>query len=555
MLTALAIRNVVLIEHLALNFAAGLTVLTGETGAGKSILLDALGLALGGRSDAGLVRSGESQATVTAEFLLPEDHPALALIAEQGLQGDTHLILRRQVGADGRSRAFVNDQSISVALLRQIGELLVEIEGQFEAHGLMDVGTHRGHLDRFAALHPRVEKTRATFAAWRKAHQAHADAVALMEKVKAEGDYLRHAVSELDLAAPKPGEEAELAVERARLSNREQVIEALNGALGEAVGERGAERTLASALRRLQKVADKLGAEGEAIIAAFDRAAIELTEGIAALGRMINAFHADPTRLEKIEERLYLLRDLARKHRVTPDSLAELHEKLKAQLAAGDIQEDALTELRAAADKAREEYVAAAESLSKARNRAIKFLEGSINRELPPLKLERARFVVNAVVLDEPRWGEFGWDDISFAVSTNPGADPGPIENVASGGELARFMLALTVVLARGQAAETLIFDELDSGIGGATAAAVGERLKRLSDHMQLLVITHSPQVAALADHHWKVNKVTFRSNAITDVTVLAKRERREEIARMLSGATITDEARAAADKLLAQAP
>lgn len=554
MLTALAIRNVVLIEHLALNFAAGLTVLTGETGAGKSILLDALGLALGARSEAGLVRAGASQATVTAEFDLPADHPALALLAEQGLQGDSHLILRRQVGSDGRSRAFVNDQSISVALLRQVGDLLVEIEGQFEAHGLMDVATHRGHLDRFAALQPRAEKTRACFATWRKARDAHAEAIALMEKVKAEGDYLRHAVSELDLAAPKPGEEAELAAERARLSHREQVIEAMNGALAEAVGERGAERTLASALRRLQRVADKLGAEGEAVIAAFDRAAIELTEGIATLGRMINAMHADPGRLEKIEERLYLLRDLARKHRVTPDTLAELHEKLRTQLAAGDIQESALAELAAAETKAREEYVAAADSLSKARGRAIKFLEGAINRELPPLKLERARFVVNFAKLDEPRWGEYGWDDVSFAVSTNPGADPGPIENVASGGELSRFMLALTVVLARGQAAETLIFDELDSGIGGATAAAVGERLKRLSEHLQLLVITHSPQVAALADHHWKVNKVTFRNNAITDVAVLERRDRREEIARMLSGATITDEARAAADRLLAQA-
>ena len=555
MLTALAIRNVVLIEHLSLNFAAGLTVLTGETGAGKSILLDALGLALGARSEAGLVRNGATQATVTAEFSLPQDHPALRLLAEQGLQGDSHLILRRQVGSDGRSRAFVNDQSISVALLRQLGDLLVEIEGQFEAHGLLDVATHCNHLDRFAALQPRAEKTRIAFAAWRKARQAHADAVALMEKVNAEGDYLRHAVSELDLAAPKPGEEAELAVERARLSNREQVTEALNGALNDAVGDRGAERTLATALRRLQRVSDKLGAEGEAVIAAFDRAGIELTEGIAVLGRMINALHADPTRLEKIEERLYLLRDLARKHRVTPDLLADFHEKLRTQLAAGDIQESALVELQAAAAQAREEYIAAAESLSKARNRAIKFLEGSINRELPPLKLERARFVVNAGKLEEPRWGELGWDDIGFAVSTNPGAEPGPIEQVASGGELARFMLALTVVLARGQAAETLIFDELDSGIGGATAAAVGERLKRLSDHLQLLVITHSPQVAALADHHWKVNKVTFRNNAITDVTVLAKKERREEIARMLSGATITDEARAAADKLLAEAP
>ncbi len=553
MLTALAIRNVVLIEHLALSFEPGLTVLTGETGAGKSILLDALGLALGARSESALVRNGASQAVVTAEFAVEEDHPALALLAEQGLQSDRALILRRQVGTDGRSRAFLNDQPISVALLRQLGDLLVEIEGQFESHGLLDVSTHRSHLDRFAALHGHVAKTRATYATWRAARQEHADAVAQMEKARTDEEYLRHAVSELDLAAPKPGEEAELAAERARLANREQVIEALTGAQADLSGDRGAERTMASALRRLQRIADKLGAEGEAAVAALDRAAIELTEGVAAIGRLVADFDADPKRLEKLEDRLYLLRDLARKHRITPDALAALHDGLKNQLAALDTQGGALTKLRAAEEKAREAYVAAAETLSKARGRAIRFLEASINQELPPLKLERAKFAVKSAKLDEARWSEHGWDEIGFVVSTNPGAEPGPIEQVASGGELARFMLALTVVLARGQAAETLIFDEVDSGIGGATAAAVGERLKRLSENLQLLVITHSPQVAALADQHWRVSKETFRNNAITTVTTLDKRERREEIARMLAGATITDEARAAADKLLAE--
>jgi DNA repair protein RecN (Recombination protein N) len=554
MLTALAIRNVVLIEQLILTFESGLTVLTGETGAGKSILLDALGLALGARSESGLVRAGASLAVVTAEFSLPEDHPAYALLAEQGLQADRNLILRRQVGSDGRSRAFVNDQPISIALLRQLGDQLVEIEGQFEAHGLLDPGTHRMHLDRFAALDPQVAKTRAAFAIWRKAKQEYTDAAAMTDKARTEEDYLRHSVAELDLAAPKAGEEAELASERARLSNREQAMEALNGALADLAGDRGSERTMASALRRLQRMADKLGSEGEAAIAALDRATIELAEGLAALGRLIASFDADPQRLEKLEERLYLLRDIARKHRITPDTLAEFHEGLKKQLASLENQGGGIAKLRAAEEKARAAYASAADSLSKGRTRATKFLEAAVRDELPPLKLEKARFTVQLDKLDEARWGEEGWDQVSFVVTTNPGAAPGPIEQVASGGELARFMLALTVVLAGGQAAETLIFDEVDSGIGGATATAVGERLKRLSEHFQMLVITHSPQVAAMANQHWCVAKETFRNNAITTVAALDKKQRREEIARLLAGATITDEARAAADKLLAEA-
>jgi DNA repair protein RecN (Recombination protein N) len=552
MLTGLAIRNVVLIEQLILTFEQGLTVLTGETGAGKSILLDALGLALGARSESGLVRSGASLAVVTAEFSLPEEHPAFALLAEQGLQAERNLILRRQVGADGRSRAFINDQPISIGLLRQLGDLLVEIEGQFEAHGLLDASTHRGHLDRFAALENHVARTRTAFAAWRTARQAHADATAQTDKARSDEEYLRHAAAELDLAAPKAGEEAELAAERARLSNREQAMEALNGAISDLSGDRGTERSLASALRRLQRIADKLGSEGEAAVAALDRASIELTEGIAALGRLVASIDADPQRLEKLEERLYLLRDLARKHRITPDGLAEFHEGLKKQLASLENQGGDIAKLREAEQKAREAYVAAAEALGKGRGRAVKFLEAAVRDELPPLKLERARFIVQVEKLDEARWGEEGWDEVHFVVSTNPGAPPAPIEQVASGGELARFMLALTVVLAGGQAAETLIFDEVDVGISGATATAVGERLKRLSEHFQLLVITHSPQVAALGNQHWCVAKETFRNNAITTVTALDKRQRREEIARLLAGATITDEARAAADKLLA---
>ena len=552
MLTALAIRNVVLIEQLTLSFDSGLTVLTGETGAGKSILLDALGLALGARSEASLVRAGATQAVVTAEFALDHDHPALALLHSQDLTADRTILLRRQVGTDGRSRAFANDQPISITLLRQLGDMLVEIEGQFESHGLLDAGTHRDHLDRFAVLQPQVDKTSAAHAAWRTATRAHADALEAVKKAQSEEEYLRHVVSELDLAAPRPNEEAELASERARLSNREQVMDALNGALSDLAGDRGAERTIAAASRKLQRVADKLGPEGEASIGAIDRAGIELAEGMASLGRLIASFDPDPKRLEALEDRLYLLRDLARKHRVTPDELASVHEKLRSQFAELGTQEGELAKLRDAEAKAREGYIAAAETLSKARTRAIRFLEAAINQELPPLKLERAKFSVKSTKLDEARWGDAGWDEIGFAVTTNPGAEPGPIGEVASGGELARFMLALTLALSKGQSAQTLIFDEVDSGIGGATAAAVGERLKRLSENLQLLVITHSPQVAALADQHWRVTKETFRNNAITDVAILDKRARREEIARMLSGATITDEARAAADKLLA---
>jgi len=551
MLVGLTVQNIVLIDRLELGFAAGLTALTGETGAGKSILLDALGLALGARAEGGLVRSGATQAVATAEFNVPDDHPAHALLDEQGIERGDVLLLRRQIGADGKSRAFVNDQPVSVALLRRLGESLIEIEGQFEVHGLLDPATHRAHLDAFGGLERLGERTRDAHRAWREASAALETANAELEKARADEDYLRHAAGELELADPQPDEETRLAAERQTLMNREQLLEAIEGAHGELAGERGADRGLANASRRLQRLADKAGPGFEPVLGALDRAAAELAEAISGLQRLAADLDADPNRLEKLDDRLNLLRELARKHRVPVTGLSDLLDDLKRRLALIEGRSADLGALKKAAEATRAEYRAAAEALSAARAKAAKAMDAAVNKELPPLKLEKARFGTRLESLAEADWGEGGWDRVQFQVATNPGAAPGPINRIASGGELARFMLALKVTLAANQPVPTLVFDEVDSGIGGATAAAVGERLRRLAKKVQVLVITHSPQVAALAHHHLRVEKKTAKGKIATAATPLDDAARREEIARMLSGAVVTDEARAAADKLL----
>jgi DNA repair protein RecN (Recombination protein N) len=551
MLVGLTVQNIVLIERLELGLAAGLTALTGETGAGKSILLDALGLALGARAEGGLVRAGATQAAAIAEFSLPDRHPAHALLEEQGIEPGDVLILRRQLGADGKSRAFINDQPVSVALLRRLGETLIEIEGQFEVHGLLDPATHRAHLDAFAGLEDLAERTRKAHRAWRAAADALEGANAELEKAKADEDYLRHASGELELAAPQPDEETELAAERQQLMHREQLLEAIEGAYGELAGDRGADRALANASRRLQRMADKAGAGFDPVIAALDRAASELAEGIAGLQRLAADLDADPKRLEKLDDRLNLLRELARKHRVAVAQLPDLLSDMKRRLALIEGRSADLGALQKAAEAGRADYRAAAEALSAARAKAAKAMDTAVNKELPPLKLEKAKFSTKLEALPETEWGEGGWDRVQFQVATNPGAAPGPINRIASGGELARFMLALKVTLAANQPVPTLVFDEVDAGIGGATAAAVGDRLRRLAKKVQVLVITHSPQVAALAHHHLRVEKKTVKGKIATATTPLDEAERREEIARMLSGATVTDEARAAAEKLL----
>ncbi len=556
MLATLSIRDFVLIEKLDLDFAhgGGLGALTGETGAGKSILIDALGLALGARAESGVVRRGATQASIAASFDLPRDHPARSILADQGLDGEDVLTLRRMIGADGRGRAFVNDQPASVALLRRLGDTLVEIQGQMEQHGLLDTATHRGSLDAFAGLEKQAAAVASAWTAWRTAEQAHADAQAAAEAARRDEEFLRHAVKELDALAPKADDEETLAGERQLMRAGSALGEAVSQALGELEQGRGAVASLRTAHRLVERNADKAAGRLDAPLAALDRALSEATEAQAQLEMARDALEFDPAKLEKIEERLFALRAMARKHNVAVAGLAALAEKFSAQLAALDDGEAGLKKLATAAKAARAIYLAAAETQAAARRKGAARLDKAVAAELAPLKLERAKFVTEVAALPEPEWSAAGTDRVQFTVSTNPGALPSPIAKIASGGELSRFLLALKVCLAKVGDAQTIVFDEVDSGIGGATAAAVGERLKRLARDVQVLVVTHSPQVAAVADRHWLIRKTTTRTAASTDVLALDAKGRREEIARMLSGAEVTVEARAAADRLLAAA-
>ncbi|NYZ14209.1 DNA repair protein RecN [Azospirillum sp. RWY-5-1] len=552
MLVTLSIRDVVLIEKLSLTFRRGLCVLTGETGAGKSILLDALGLALGARADSGLVRHGADQASVTAEFELSGDHPAFAILKEQGLDPDDRLVVRRTVSADGRSRAWVNDQAVGVGLLKRLGEELVEVHGQFDTHGLLNPQTHRGVLDAYAKLDIQAAQVAAAYRGWRQVEDARANAAAEIARARAEEEYLRHAVAELDSLNPRPGEEEELAETRAVLMHREKLVDAMNAAFAELSGDRGVERALASASRVLARIADKAAGKLDAAIDALDRAANEAAEAVAALQAASADMDLDPAALEKLEERLFALRAAARKHSVDVDGLAALRQDFAGRLALIEDQGDLLARLAREAETARAAYRKAADALSAGRRDAAKRLDKAVAAELPPLKLEKARFQTTVEALEEADWGPHGIDRVAFQVATNPGAPAGALNKIASGGELARFMLALKVVLAQTGTVGTLVFDEVDTGIGGAVAAAVGERLAALGQVRQVLVVTHSPQVAARGSVHLKVQKTARRDAVTTGVAELDGDERREEIARMLSGATVTPEARAAADSLIA---
>ena len=556
MLATLSIRDFVLIEKLDLDFdqGGGLGALTGETGAGKSILIDALGLVLGARAESGAVRRGASQASIAASFDLPRDHPARSILADQGFDGDDVLTLRRMIGADGRGRVFVNDQPASVALLRRLGDTLVEIQGQMDQHGLLDTGTHRASLDAFAGIEDQAAAVASAWTTWRSAEQAHAEALATAEVARRDEDFLRHAVKELKTLAPKADDEETLAGERALMRAGTALGEAVTQALAELEQGRGAVASLRTAHRLIERNADKAEGRLDAPLAALDRALSEATEAQAQLEIARDALEFDPARLEKIEERLFALRAMARKHNVAVAGLSDLAERFSAQLAALDDGEAGLKKLAAAAKAARAAYVTAAEALTALRRKSATKLDKAVAAELAPLKLERAKFVTAVTALPEAEWSGAGTDRVQFTVSTNPGAPPSPIARIASGGELSRFLLALKVCLAKAGDASTIVFDEVDSGIGGATAAAVGERLKRLARDVQVLVVTHSPQVAAIADRHWLIRKTTTRTAASTDVLALDAQGRREEIARMLSGAEVTVEARAAADRLLATA-
>jgi DNA repair protein RecN (Recombination protein N) len=554
MLLGLTIRDVVLIDRLSLAFRPGLCVLTGETGAGKSILLDALGLALGRRADAALVRPGAEQAVVSAEFVINADHPATAILAAAGIAPDLAgtVILRRILGADGRSRAFVNDEPASIALLRELGDSLVEIQGQGEQHGLLDSATHRELLDALSGGDTAglVEAWRT----WREARERAAEAARTLAAGRAEEDLLRHEHAELDALNPETDEEDRLAARRVLLQNAERLGETIGEAIGEIDGEGGALQALARALRRLTRAADRAQGLLDGAVAAAERAAAETEEALAALTGAARALELEPGVLEQVEERLFSLRALARKHSVAVADLPLLRETIAARLATIDAGvKDAAQWDRQAAER-RDAFVAAAASVAKARERAARKLDAAVAAELKPLRLDKARFRTVLTPLAEPDWGEHGTERVHFEVATNPGAPFGPLARIASGGELSRFMLGLKLVLAAVSSVPTLIFDEVDSGIGGAVAAAVGERLQRLGASLQVLVVTHSPQVAARGAHHWRVAKLEAPKSAVTRVEELDPDTRQEEIARMLSGSTITAEARAAAKSLIAGA-
>jgi DNA repair protein RecN (Recombination protein N) len=555
MLTSLAIRDVVLIERLDLGFGPGLTVLTGETGAGKSILLDSLGLALGARAESGLVRAGQPQASVAAAFAPPDAHPARALLAEQGIEAEDEVVLRRVVTADGRSRAFVNDQPVGLALLRRLGALLVEVQGQHDQVGLTDPANHAGLLDASGGLDPLRNASAVAHRAWREAERALATARERIAAAQRDEDFLRHALAELESLAPAEGEEDDLAAERQRLQQGERRGEAIAEALASLQPRDRRSAHPGNALRGAARALERLPApntDAEPALEAIGRALDALAEAETALERLVQDAAPDPRRLEHVEERLFGLRAAARKHMVPvvelPALLASLKDRLSA-LDAGTGQVAAAEKLLA---EARAAYLAASGRLTEARREAAQKLEKALARELPPLKLDRARLVVDVSPKPEAAWGPEGVDRVTFLVSTNPGQAPGALDKVASGGELSRLMLALKVVLARGSPVPTLVFDEVDSGVGGATAAAVGERLLRVAERLQVLVVTHSPQVAARGMRHLSVAKQVKAGRAETRVTPLDAPQRREEIARMLAGEHVTEAARMAADSLLA---
>ncbi len=562
MLIGLWIRDVVLIDALDLSIGPGLTALTGETGAGKSIILDALGLATGARADAGLVRQGATQASVTAAFAPPPAHPVWAVLEDKGLSfaSDEDLVLRRTVSADGRSRAFVNDQAAGVGVLKEIGEQLLEVHGQHETVGLLDTRRHRPLLDAFGGLEPSAMATSSRWIAWRAARAAADALTAEVGRAAAETEELTLRLAELDRLAPQSGEETTLAEQRAvlgasekALSDIRQAHDALNGLstkLSSAARalERARERTLAAGAMEEGEAVRRLIAGAEAI----DRALTEAGEAEAAVDLAALAFDFRPDQLESVEERLFELRAMGRKLGAPVEQLPEIRLRFAARLRAVESSTEALKAAQADLAAARSAYLAEAAALTMARTAAGERLAKAVSAELGPLKLDKARFRVAVAPMGEDRAGPAGVDRVAFEIATNPGAPFGELGDIASGGELARFALALKAALAgRGGIQPLMIFDEVDQGVGGAVADAVGLRLKRLAADAQVLVVTHSPQVAARADAHWRISKTGDGDRVRTTVEVLDAAAREEEIARMLAGAQITDAARAAARALM----
>lgn len=549
MLHALSIRNILLIESLDLEFQSGLNVLTGETGAGKSILLDSLGFVLGWRGRSDIVRQGASQGEVTAEFSLHTDHPAYAILTEAGYSAEDGLILRRTNSPDGRKRAYINDKVCSGELLRALSETLVEIHGQNDDKGLLDVKGHRMHLDNFADVNEDVAAVRAAWRGLALARKTLADAETKLEEASRDAEFLRHSVAELDELSAEVGEDEMLDTQRRLMQAAARIREGISKALN-AVSMDGAEGAMSDAIRWLEDAAPQAGGHLEEPVEALGRALSEMADAQRGIEDALTALDFNPSELEHLEERLFAIRALARKHNVLPDDLAQTTEEFRARLVDIDTGADHIMELQDVVTKAQQRYNSLADDLSQSRRAAGERLDKAIAAELAPLKMERAEFTTE--VSDVEQSGSEGKDRVVFTVATNPGAPSGPINKIASGGELSRFLLALKVCLTSRASGLTMIFDEIDRGVGGATADAVGRRLANLADGGQVLVVTHSPQVAALGGHHWRVSKSDDGQNTLTDVRPLDNGERVDEIARMLAGDSVTAEARSAAEVLLA---
>lgn len=548
MLTALNIRDVVLIEALDLDFAGGLGVLTGETGAGKSILLDALGLALGARADSGLVRAGADKAQVTASFDAPANAAALLAANDIDIDPGEPLLIRRSVKADGGSKAFINDQPCSAALLRDLGACLVEIHGQHDDRGLLNARGHRALLDAFGRCD--TVSVAACFVAWQEAKIRLDIAREALENAARDQEWLEHAVAELTAFNPQPGEEEQLAGERSDMQKGERIAEDLKGVLESFDGPKSGIALIRGAARKLDRLADAHPLLAEALTA-LDRSVIEASEAEDKLNAAARAIEYEPARLDEIEVRLFELRALARKHNVAPDGMVSLLANLTARLESIEAGGEGLVKLEAEVATKHAAYVGSATKLSDTRTKAAAKLDAAVKGELAPLKLDAAQFQTAVEKLPEDRWTGAGIDRVEFLISTNPGAPFAPLTKIASGGELSRFILALKVALAEEGGAATIIFDEIDRGVGGAVAAAIGERLARLAQRTQLLAVTHSPQVAAKGQAHYFIAKSSQGTVTRTGVTLLDADARRQEIARMLSGAEVTDEARAQAERLL----
>ena len=547
MLRGLEVRDILIIDHLEIAFQPGLNVLTGETGAGKSILLDALGFVLGWRGRAELVRQGADQGEVTAWFDLPKAHPALAVLAEAGISYDDELILRRVNTKEGRKTAWVNDRRVSGDVLRALSDTLLELHGQHDDRGLLNPREHRYMLDSYGGLGPKVDALRAHWRALSAARGALEKAESALQDAKQEEDYLRHAVAELQALAPEPGEEATLDTQRRLMQAAARIREDIAKA-GEALGMNGAEGMISDATRWLHGVTEQAEGRLDETLTALDDAMQRLDVAQRGIVDVLDDLSFNAADLEAVEERLFAIRGLARKHDVLPDDLDSLSKDLAARLALVDQSEAEIGQLQANFAAAQNKYDEEARKLRVAREKSAAKLAQAMGKELAPLKMERAIFDTS-ISAAEP--GPEGADTVAFTVATNPGAPAGPLNKIASGGELSRFLLALKVCLSRAGEGKTMIFDEIDRGVGGATADAVGRRLADLSTDSQVLVVTHSPQVAALGGHHWRVEKHQERDKTLSTVIALDDAARIDEIARMLSGDTVTDAARAAAIALI----